>query len=73
MAVLRREIDNDVRSPTYLCEVEEVVTVQPIRVPAWLLVALLLVLIAVVRIDDVAAAARWLDHLFVWPGAPKGG
>jgi hypothetical protein len=73
MAVLRREIDNDVRSPTYLCEVEEVVAVRPTRVPAWILVALFLVLIAVAWIEDVVAAAHWLDHLLAWTGAPMGG
>lgn len=61
MTLVRREIDNDVRSPTYLCEVEEIVTVRPVRVPVWTLVLLLVVLIAFGRLEDVAAAAHWLD------------
>jgi hypothetical protein len=73
MVVLRREIDNDVRSPTYLCEVEDVMAVQRTLVPAWILFVLMLVLIAVARIEDVAAAAHWLDRLFVRSGVPLDG
>jgi hypothetical protein len=62
MTVVRRVIDNDVRSPTYLCEVEEIIAIRPSRVPGWVLLALVLTLIAVARIEDVAAVAAWLDR-----------
>lgn len=63
MPVIRREIDNDRRSPTYLCETEEFVALQPTRVPGWVLLLLLAALITVARIEDVAAVAHWLDHV----------
>jgi hypothetical protein len=63
MTVVRRAIDNDVRSPTYLCEVEEIVAVRPSSMPGWVLLVLVLTLIAVAQIDDLAAVAQWLDML----------
>lgn len=62
MMIVHRRIDNDLRSPTYLCEVEEVIATHPVRVPAWLIATLLLTLLAVGRIEDVAAWADKLDQ-----------
>jgi hypothetical protein len=65
MTVVRRVIDNDVRSPTYLCEVEEIIAIRPSSMPGWVLLVLVLTLIAVAQIEDVAAAAAWLDRQIV--------
>jgi uncharacterized membrane protein len=66
MTIVHRRIDNDLRSPTYLCEVEEVIATRPSRMPAWLIATVLLTLLAVGRIEDVAAWAGKLDQAVDW-------
>lgn len=63
MTIIHRRIDNDVRSPSYLCEIEDIAAVRPAKVPVWIIVVLLLTLLAVGRIEDVAALAYWLDQV----------
>jgi hypothetical protein len=49
--------------PISISTCEAMVLKRPSVVPGWVLLALVLTLIAVARIEDVAVVAQWLDSL----------